>query len=224
MMHSIYNKKRHVRAILIAGLFSVSFFVFSVADAADQTTLSQKILGIFDTIIIDRDGVAIDAPVVNFAQRSERATVQTSDAIFGNDDLRIRVTNTNANTDTWTLTIAAQNGSTALWSSGLDVFDYNDAAASGYDSSDLDSAGGQLQIDPSVGRVIGLDATTIAQVTLGKKEQFKEGKIDSIDLLIAASGADTPGEWDLTGVALDQSIPPEQVPGMYVLDMILTVS
>jgi len=224
MMYSINNKKRHVRAILIAGLFSVSFFVFSIVDAADQTTLSQKILGIFDTIIIDRDGIAIDAPVVDFAQRSEKQVAQTSHAIFGNQDLRIRVTNTSANTDTWTLTIAAQDGATALWSSGLDVFDYNDAATSGYDSGDLDSTGGQLQIDPSVGIVTGLDTTTIAQVTLGKKERFKEGKIDSIDLLIAASGADTPGEWELTGVKLDQSIPPEQAPGMYVLDMILTVS
>lgn len=224
MMHSINNKKRHVRAILIAGLFSVSFFVFSTVHAADQTTLSQKILGVFDTIIIDRNGIAIDAPVVDFAQRSEQAVVQESDAIFGNEDLRIRMTNTSANIDTWTLTIAAQDGATALWSSGLDVFDYNDAAASGYDSGDLDSAGGQLQVDPSVGTVRGLDATTIAQVTLGKKEEFKEGKIDSIDLLIAASGADTPGEWELTGVALEQSIPPEQMPGLYVLDMILTVS
>lgn len=224
MMYSINNKKRHVRAILIAGLLSVSFFVFPIVYAADQTTLSQKILGIFDTIILDKDGIAVDAPVVDFDRRTEQASAQSSDAVFGNEDLRIRVTNTNTNTDTWTLTIAARGGATALWSSGLDVFDYNDAAASGYDSSDLDGAGGQLKVDPSVGQVVGLDATTLAQVTLGKQEKFKEGKIDSIDLLIAASGADTPGEWELTGVALDQSIPPEQSPGMYILDMILTIS
>lgn len=97
--------------------------------------------------------------------------------------------------------------------------------AGGQDGSDADGWGGQMSVDPSAGVIdpqVGCSATGI---TLGSSSSFNQQTgANSLTLLVAGSSASTNCYWDLTGIGISQTIPPEQTPGSYSIDMILTVT
>lgn len=206
------------------GLIAIATLALSVAivSASDTTQLSQSISGAIDVQIVDESGNAVASPAVVFPGKSFATTYQTSDATLGTASQKMRLTNPSGTTDTWTLNVAATDGASAAWSNGTNSYDFNDATASAEDGADTDSFGGQMTIDPSVGTIAGVGGTPTTNVSKGTSDSFTEGSVDSIDLMSASAGASKPGQWDLTGVSLSQSIPASQATGSYTLDLTLT--
>ena len=210
---------------LISIVFVVSVLTgILAAVASDTTEFSQSITGSLDIQIVDAGGNAVTSPSVAFPSKAFSMTYQTSAATLGTSSERMRVTNPSGSTDTWTLNIAATGGATAAWSNGTNYYDYNDATASAGDGADTDSYGGQMTIDPSVGTIAGVGGTATTNVSKGTSDAFVEGSVSSIDLMTAAVGAQKPGQWDLTGVGLSQTLPGAQATGSYALDMTLTAT
>lgn len=199
------------------------FLLFgTIAMASDTTQLSQSITGSLDVQIVDSGGSAVASPNVAFPSKSFSMSYQTSQAALGSANEKLRVTNPSGATDTWTLSFAATNGATASWSNGSNNYDYNDGTASAGDGADTDSFGGQMTVDPSVGTIAGVSGTSTSNVSKGTSDSFLEGSVSSIDLMSASAGAAKPGQWDLTGVDLSQTIPGAQATGSYSIDMTLT--
>lgn len=61
-------------------------------------------------------------------------------------------------------------------------------------------------------------------ISLGSEGAFSEGVINSITIITAGSGANTNCYWDITNIPVLQSIPAEQTPGAYSIDMMLTIT
>lgn len=184
--------------------------------------MSQSISGTLDVAIVDEDGNSVANPSVVFPSKVFSMDYQTSAAVLGTTAERMRVTNPSGITDTWSLNIAATSGATAVWTSGTSSYDFNDATASAADGVDADSVGGQMTINPAVGTIAGVSGTSISNVSKGSQNTFVQGSVNSIDIMTASSGAQKPGQWDLIGVGLSQTIPAGQASGSYTIDMTLT--
>lgn len=209
--------------IVVASLTMVSCLVSVViVSAAGTTHLSQSITGALDVQIVDGSGNAVASPAVAFPAKAFAMASQTSATTLGTASEKMRITNPSGATDTWTLSIAATSGATALWTNGTKQYDFNDANASAGDGADTDSAGGQMTIDPSGATIAGVGGTAITNISKGTVDSFVEGSTDSIDLMSASAGAVKPGQWDLTGISLSQSIPGAQASGSYTLDLAVT--
>lgn len=214
------NKKSLSKLLTVASM-TLSLLASPVL-AADTTQMSQSITGTLDIAIVDGSGNAVASPNVAFPSKAFSMSFQTSNATLGTASEKMRVTNPSGTTDTWTLAMAATSGATASWSNGTNNYDFNDATASAGDGADTDSYGGQLTLDPSVGTITGVGSTTTTNLSKGSSFAFVEGSKDSIDLMTASTGAQKPGQWDLTGVAVSQTIPAGQATGSYTIDMTVT--
>jgi len=215
-------------AVVMALMIGVSIF------AANTTDLDQTInSGTLTTDIRDASKVTVAAPAVAFS-----ATTFSFDCLsgasrptgtFGTGTERIYVDNPDNADNGWNLTFAATGGATDDWNDGgSNVYDFNDpggAPAGCGDGGDTDSDIGQLSVDPTTGTTTtdcGSCGTT--GITLGSASAFNEGTTDSITLVSAAAGSDDIGRWYWTGFDLDQTIPAEQVPASYTINMTLTVT
>lgn len=208
-------------AILAGGILGIKG---GYSYAADTTLFTQSINGILDVSIVDASGNTVTSPTVAFSATNFSMSSQTSTGTLGTNTERIRVTNPTA-TATWTASIAATDGSTAIWDGTSVDYDFNDPTANAGDGSDTDSVGGQMSVDPATsGNIAGVGGTSTSNVSLGAADSFEEGVTDSIDLMSAASGAQAPGQWDLTSIGISQSIPGGQATGSYSIDMTITVS
>lgn len=190
--------------------------------ASDTTQMSQSITGALDIAIVDGSGNAVASPNIAFSAKAFSMTFQSSTAVLGSASEKLRTTNPSGATDTWTLSIAATNGATAVWTNGTSNYDFNDATASAGDGADTDSVGGQMTIDPSAGTIAGVGGTSVANVSKGSSFGFSEGTKNSIDLVTASAGSQKPGQWDFTGAEISQTIPGGQATGSYSIDMTLT--
>jgi len=224
------KKHKDVKKILIEGFFlglSVCFVSslvgILVVLGADTTQMSQSISGTLDVQIVDSSGNSVASPNIVFPAKAFSMTSQTSQSVLGSSDERMRITNPSGSTDTWTLSMAATNGTTSAWSNGSNTYDFNDSSLDATDGLDADLVGGQMTIDPSVATITGVSGTATSNVSKGNSDSFVEGTVDSIDLMSATSGAAKPGQWDLVGVGISQSIPSAQAVGSYVMEMTLTV-
>jgi len=176
--------------------------------------------------IVDSGGSSVASPSVALSAVNLGFSCQTATATFGVASEKIRVTNTTAGA-TWTLTLAADSGSTAVWSTGSLYYDFNDGGGSPTgcgDGGDADGYAGQLTIDASGGTITPEGGCSTTGLSLGSSTAFSEGVTDSITLLTAGATADTSCYWDLTGVSISQKIPAEQALGGYSLNMTLTVT
>jgi len=209
--------------ILGFAIATLIFFVSSIIVlASDSTQMTQSITGSLDVQIVDGSGNTVASPGIAFPVKSFAMSHQTSSATLGTASEKLRVTNPSGTTDIWTLSIAATNGATAVWTNGTNSYDFNDPTANAGDGADADSVGGQMTIDPSVGTIAGVGGTSTSNVSKGSIFSFAEGSKDSIDLMSASAGAAKPGQWDLTGVAISQTIPGGQAVGSYSISMTLT--
>lgn len=220
------NKLKLFSASLGFLVISAGYFSFSAVSvlASSATQMSQSITGALDVAIVDGSGNTVGSPNVAFGSKAFSMSYQTSTGTLGTSSEKLRLTNPSGTTDTWTLAIAATSGATASWSNGTNHYDFNDATASAGDGADTDSYGGQMTIDPSIGTIAGVGGTATTNVSKGSSFGFVEGSKNSIDLMTAASGAAKPGQWDLTGVGVSQTIPAAQATGSYTIDMTLTAS
>lgn len=211
----------------IRGLFVASFCFFfmnaHVTHAETFTSLAQEINDYYSAVFTDANGAIIIVPMLDFEKRTVDNKPQQSQGALGDHRLRIRITTASNAIDTWTMSLAASEGSEALWRSENAAFDYNDTNGP-FDGTDRDYAGGQMHIDPVHASIRGLSGTSLSKISLGAEESFVEDSIDSIDLLNAAYGSDNPGEWEMTEINIKQNIPAGQAVGVYAIDMLLTIS
>jgi len=215
---------------------AVALLIFSVASvyAANTPDLTQTIsAGSLTTDIRDASRVPVGSPAVAFSGVTFSfdclSGASRPSGTFGTGTERIYVDNPDAADDGWTLAFAATGGATEDWDdAGSNNYDFNDpggAPAGCGDGGDADSEIGQLSVDPTTGSTTtdcGSCGTT--GITLGSASAYNQGTVDSITLVNAAAGSDDIGRWYFTGLDLDQTIPAEQPPAAYTLNMTLTVT
>jgi hypothetical protein len=214
------SQKSLIAAFVLCVLIWAQAYVY----ASNQSEFDQTIsAGSLSVDIVDGSGNTVGSPSVAFASKSYSFNTQDSTGTFGTASQKIRASNPTT-TDTWTVNLAG-SGTTASWTSGSDHYDFNDAGGYTDDggTTDADSYGGQLTIDPSGGTIAGISGCSTSNVSVGASDSFVEGSTNSIDLMSATTGAATSCRWDLTGVALSQKIPAAQVSGSYAITMVLSI-
>ncbi|MFH0873887.1 MAG: hypothetical protein V1846_03585 [Candidatus Komeilibacteria bacterium] len=228
----MFSVLRHSRLIkfqrlylFIIGLLFLSGGSFFIAHQAQgvATTLSQTInAGTLAVAIVDADGATVGSPSVTFGAMTYSFSAATTTGTLGASAQRIRVSNPTA-TAAWTVALAATSGATATWSDGgSNTMDFNDPGYS-QDGDDDDTKGGRLAVDPSGGSLSGVSGCSTDNVSLGSSSAFNEGPTNSITIFSSTTAA-TYCRWDLTGVALTQSVPASQPPATYTLGLTLTAS
>jgi len=172
--------------------------------------------------IVDSGGSSVSSPHLSMTTSTFSFDDQTATGTLGVASQKIRVNNTTANPE-WTLTIAAST-STAYWDGSASDYDFNDPTASAGDGGDDDALGGQMTIDPSGGTITPQGGCSGTGLSLHGAGAFSEGVTDSITIITAADTADTSCYWDVTGIDISQTIPPEQEVDSYNIDMMITVT
>ncbi len=219
-------KKMNAVILALTG-FLIAFANPQIVLAANNSTFNQTInAGTLSTDILDASRNSVASPSVGMTARNFSFNCQTSTGTFGTNTERIYVINPNAANNGWTLTLAATPGPTAVWTSGGNTFDFNDAAGSGCtDGADADTKAGQLSVDPSVS-TLTTDCTscTTTGVSKGSSSAYVQGTTDSLTLLTAAAASDDAWRGYITGVNLSQTIPAETPTGTYTLNMTLTAT
>ncbi len=171
---------------------------------------------------IDASGASVASPSAAFGSSVYNFDCQTTTATLGTPTQTIRVMNTTT-TAVWTLSIAANGLPTSTWSGGTQKYDYNDPTSAGCaDGTDTDTVGGQMTVSAASSTVDSVCSTT--GISKGALTGFVEGTTNSIQLLKATASAPTGCIWDLTNVALTQTIPPGQEPNTYSLGLMMTIT
>jgi len=183
--------------------------------------------GTLSVDVVDGGGATVASPSAGFSSLSTLFTCAETTATLGIPSQKIRISNQTANGN-WTLSIASTAGPTSLWNNtgNTEHFDYNDIAGSTpgcSDGSDTDTFAGKLRVEPAASTVANQVGCTSSGISLGGNQNYDEGTIDSIPLIIASS-ANTECYWDVTGIGLRQMIPSEQNPASYTLGLTLTVT
>lgn len=181
--------------------------------AASNTSFSQSISGVLGLDIVDGLGASVTSPSVGFSSVPFSMTSQSTTGTLGTSLQKIRVTNPTTS-PSWTASLAATGGNTSKWSGSGANYDFNNAV----------STLGQMTINPTAGNIAGVGNTAIDNVSMGSQASFSKNVKDSIDLMSASAGAQAPGQWDLTGVGVSQTIPAAQAAGSYSMQMTLTIS
>lgn len=172
--------------------------------------------------IVDASGVGVSNPSISMSDKTFDFSNQNSTGSFGTSSQKIRVNNTTVG-PSWTLSLAAAGGSGAFWDGSKD-YDYNDPSSNANDGSDGDSLGGQMSLNPSVGTITPQSGCNNTGISLGSSSSYnEESSVNSITLMSATASASTNCYWDLTGISVSQSIPPEQPAGAYSISMVLTI-
>ena len=183
----------------------------------------QSAGGTLSADIVDSNGDPVTSPTLTMTTKIFNLIYQTTTGTFGISSEKIRVDNSTGNAQ-WTLTVAANAGPTALWSSGTPKYDFNDPTAQAGDGGDADSYGGQMSIDPTGATITPKSGCNNTGLSLGSQGSFSQGVTDSITLLTAGASAGTNCYWDLTGTSISQTIPAEQTAGSYTIEMTITVT
>jgi hypothetical protein len=174
--------------------------------------------------IVDGTGASVANPTFSLSATTRSFSCQAVTGTMGTSSEKIRISNGTAN-QAWTLALAATNGPTSSWSSGSSHYDFNDPTSSGCtDGTDADSYPGQLSINPAVGSVTPQTGCVNTGVTLGTSAAFNEGVLNSITLATASTAAAVNCYWDITNIALSQTIPASQPAGSYSLGLTLTLT
>jgi hypothetical protein len=216
----------------ITALISTGFSVGSGVEANESTGVynytAWKIPAAGGTLsvdIVDSGGASVGSPSVAFSSVDTSFTCQTSTATLGVTSQKIRVTN-DTGTPGWSLTIAADGGSTDLWDDTSSDYDFNDTGGSPSgcsDSGDADSFAGRMTFDFSSATITPEAGCSSTGVAFGSNTGFDQGTTDSVTVVTASGSADTSCYWDITGIAVTQRIPAEQGFGSYSIPMTLTV-
>lgn len=183
--------------------------------------------GILSVDIVDEGGGSVPSPSVNLSAVNASIDCQASSGTLGTSSQKIRINNTTTSGN-WTLAVAATDGSAALWSNGVDTYDFNDeggAPAGCGDGGDSDTQAGQLTINPSNSTITPQALCSISGISRGTAAAFAQGVADTVTLL-SASGSQIACYYDLTEVNLTQQIPGE-VPASgsaYTINLTLTVT
>lgn len=234
IFQTIIRKLNILSALVIAVLISggLATMTYVIAATNDNSAFNQTInAGSLSIAITNASYSVVDNPSITMGAKTFSWTCLTAGdrptGTFGASDERIYVQNPDAADNGWRVDLAA-SGTTDVWDAGAATdYDFNDDGGAGCtDGDDADAFGGEMTVDPSGGTITkgqcaSCDTTS---VTVGTSEAFKEGVTDAIDLMTGAAGSDDIGDWYLTGVAIHNTIPAEQVPGAYALTMTVSVT
>ncbi len=187
----------------------------------------EPVVASLTTYFIDgMSGNEIINPVINLnPTETQFQCHQTSGTIGDWPDNILRIQNTTAN-PAWSLSVAATDGPTALWQDSVygRTFDFNDTTGTGCgDGGDSDTKSGQMKFNMGDAAVGGAPGCAVAGLTQGSTQSFQEGFLHTITLVSAGSGAATDCYWDITDLSIQQTIPQEQLPGDYSLELTLTL-
>lgn len=177
--------------------------------------------------IVDGSALPVASPQFAFASMTSPINCSESVALLGTSSQKIRLKNT-TDSQSWSVSIAATNGSSSLWSSGILKYDYNDGygfPAGCSPGPDGDMYGGQMTINGLSGTLTprAASACTMTGISRGSSAAFAAGTLNAISLVTAGGTADTGCFWDLTGVEISQQIPGGQQPGDYTINLTLTI-
>lgn len=211
---------RVTKSMLIA-LTVVAGLVFPAVSVSAATTpsLSQTIsAGTLATDILDASRVPVASPSAAMSAVNFSFACQTSTGTLGTASQRLYVTNGLGNGAGWTLSIAATGGATAKWQNGgaTKNYNFNDATGSG-------CTNGQLTVNPATATVTAdcvSSACTSSTITKGTSTAMTGST--AVTLMSGAVDSSVYRGY-LTGVGLSQSIPAEQSPDSYSINMTLTV-
>lgn len=227
-------RKQYKNLIKVAKKSLVLVFIFMLMVAfqvwaADNTDFSQSIAaGTQNVLIVDAGGTEVGSPGVTFPEESYNFDNQDATGQLAPSAQRIRVYNPTSD-DVWSVTIAASDPADT-WTTGSSDYDFNDAGGYADDgaTTDADSYGGQMTIDPSTNGTITAvsPCASTTNVSKGTSDSFVQTSNNSIDILSGASGSSTFCRWDYTSSAanITQKIPAAQAAGSYTLTMSLTIT
>ena len=211
-----YSLKRvTMLAVSIAITLIVVAFVHNpLAIASPTGTVSQTIsTGTLATDIKNDSNVSVPSPSFSMSSAVITTSCQTTTSTYGTNNQRIYVDNPGDADNGWTLSIAATDGGTALWESGVDNYDFDDPAGAG-------CANGQLSLDPTASTLV-MENGTPTNVTKGAADAFNSNS--SITLLTAGAASDDIWRGYLTGIGVSQTIPSSTPAGSYSIDLTQTV-
>lgn len=181
------------------------------------------------TGIVDAGGTPIGSPSLPFDAVQYAFACQTANATFGLPNNKLRITSSTAN-PSWTTSIAATGGATSSWTNGgaTRSYDFNDPTGTqpgcNDGGADADLIAGQLSINPSVATITPEPVCATTSLSHGSPAAFTHGVTSAITLVTGAAGADTECYWDITGIAMQQTIPAEQEVDSYQLNLTITVA
>jgi len=174
------------------------------------------------TDIVDSGGSSVSSPSISMSAEPFSFSYTSSTGTFGTSSEKVRVSNTTTNSP-WTLSLAASGGNSSFWDGLSSDYDFNDATAGAGDGGDTDSLGGQMSVNPSVGTVTPQSGCSNTGISTGSSSAFNEGSVDSITITSAGGTAEYNCYWDITGNAISQTIPGEQIAGSYSIEMMVSV-
>ncbi|MCA9327019.1 hypothetical protein KDA14_00655 [Candidatus Saccharibacteria bacterium] len=188
-----------------------------------QVTTSD---GIFSVKIVNGSGGTVGSPGVALSTGVMKFACDATSGTLGTSSENVRVTNHSASVP-WTLSIAATAGNTATWTNGTQYIDYNDPGGSQPgcgEGSDGDTYAGMLSVGFTGATVLPSAGCTTDGVTTGTSAAFNQGTTDDITLARAGGSATNGCYWDFNGIDISQTIPAEQRPGTYNLDLTITLT
>ena len=178
--------------------------------------------------IVNSTGVYVTNPSITMSALNYPFECSQSTGVLGTTNERVRINNTTT-TASWTTSIAATDGSTALWKNGGNTqqYDYNESSGSPVgcgEGSDADTKSGVLRIEPSGATITPQVGCSTTNITLGSNNNFNETSVNAITLANASSGAGVGCYWDITGIQLKQYVPQGQASDTYNLNLTITTT
>ncbi len=228
LLHVLLWKMNLQAVIATVGILVLASGVGTYVYASSTSNFQQTInIGTLAIDIVDASYVTVASPSVVMSTATFSFACQTITGTFGTASQNIYVSNPDAADNGWTASLAA-SATTAVWDSVGTDYDFNDNGTSGCADSgvDVDTLGGQMTVDPSVGTLaVGqCNSCVTTNVTKGSSTAYVEGTTNSITVLTGAAASNDIGDWKLTGVSVSQKIPEEQVPATdYDINMVLSI-
>lgn len=179
-------------------------------------------VGHLDVFVVNEfDEYLVTSTLVLGTYQPDIACKTVTTTLFS-DGKKIRVENTTANAQ-WIASMAPSLGPTASWAvSGTQFIDINDVDGC-VDGSDTDEYAGSMTFDPTEATIVASLGCDTDGISYGSQITLEEGVSDSFTLLTAGGSADTKCHWDITNMPAYQLLPPSIVPGMYELDLTITL-
>jgi hypothetical protein len=212
-----------VSVLLISGIGTATYVL-----ASPTSQFSQLIqIGSLSVDFVDGSGNSIGSPSVTMGALTFSFDTQDATGQLATATEKIRVSNP-TQTAAWSVVIAATNPADTWDNAGnTKHFDFNDAGGYVDDggTTDSDSYGGQMTINPTTGTISGVDGCSTDGTTKGSSASFVEVTANSITIMTSTTAA-TECRWEFTGAAsnVTQKIPAKQSADTYTIDLTLTIS
>lgn len=179
-------------------------------------------VGTLSADIVDGSGASVPSPSTAFNSSVVPFTCTDTTGTLGISTQKIRINNTLSTTG-WSMSVAPTAGNSALWSAGSLNYDFNDPTSTGCsDGGDTDIYAGQLSVNSSIATITPQSGCSNTGVTATANTKFNDGAVNSITL-VNGSAAARGCYWDITGIAMDQTLPAGQTPGSYNLNLTITI-